>query len=105
MKVTPPAAEAGVFSPDGELTVDSVGGLLKTLLPGVTDGDIAVLDLGRARRADSAALALIFSARRAAFAAGRRLAVRGIPPDLAALAELYGVETLLAESTEAYDLA
>ena len=86
---------SAVFQPADALTVDSVGGVLKTLLPAIARGEITALDLGQVRVADSAALALVLSCRRAARAAGRDLAVRGLSEDLAALAQLYGVSELI----------
>jgi phospholipid transport system transporter-binding protein len=85
-----------VFCPEGALTVDTVGVLLRQLLPGIADGSVQTLDLGCASHADSAALALILSARRAAHQAGRPLVLRGVSEELTALADLYGVAELIA---------
>ena len=84
-----------VFQPTGALTVDSVGSVLQTLLPAIARGEVTALDLGQVGGADSAALALVLSCRRAARAAGRDLAVRGLSEDLAMLARLYGVSELI----------
>lgn len=86
---------AGVFCPEGALTVDTVGAQLRSVLPGVADGSIQIIDLGCASHADSAALALILSARRTAYKAGHSLTLRGLSEDLLALAELYGVSELI----------
>ena len=44
---------------------------------------------------DSAALAVLLEVERLAVAWGRAFEVRGVPPKLAALAKLYGVDVLL----------
>jgi phospholipid transport system transporter-binding protein len=48
---------------------------------------------------DSAALALLLQARRMAQAAGRGFELRGAPPQLVQLAQLYGVDGLLGLSS------
>jgi phospholipid transport system transporter-binding protein len=78
----------------GEVTVDSVGGLLRALSPEIARG-VETLDFGDVEVADSAALALIFCALRQARAAGRELRCTGLPPSFGVLAELYGVSSLL----------
>lgn len=79
---------------DGAVTVDSVGGLLRELEPYLANG-IDTLDFSAVDTADSAALALIFSAMRHARQAGRTLSLVGLPASFATLAELYGVSELL----------
>ena len=44
---------------------------------------------------DSSALAVLLEIERLAVAWGRAFVVRGVPPKLAALAKLYGVDVLL----------
>jgi phospholipid transport system transporter-binding protein len=78
----------------GAVTVDSVGGLLRELLPRLAKG-IDTLDFSAVEAADSAALALIFSAMRHARQAGHSLACTGLPASFTTLAELYGVSDLL----------
>jgi len=78
----------------GAVTVDSVGGLLRELLPQLAKG-IETLDFSGVETADSAALALMFSAMRQARQAGRTLTCTGLPPSFTTLAELYGVSGLL----------
>lgn len=80
----------------GVVTVDSVGGLLRELKPQLENG-VDTLDFSGVETADSAALALIFSAMRHARKAGRSLACTGLPASLTTLAELYGVSALLPE--------
>jgi phospholipid transport system transporter-binding protein len=78
----------------GAVTVDSVGGLLRELQPQLAKG-IDTLDFSGVETADSAALALVFSAMRQARQAGRTLACTGLPASFTTLAELYGVAELL----------
>ncbi|WP_313077406.1 STAS domain-containing protein [Melaminivora sp.] len=54
-----------------------------------------VIDASALQRFDSSALAVLLECRRSALAAGRALAVQGLPPGLASLAQLYGVDGLL----------
>ena len=79
---------------DGAVTVDSVGGLLRELRPHLEKG-VDTLDFSGVETADSAALALIFSALRQARQAGRTLTCTGLPSSFTTLAELYGVSELL----------
>jgi phospholipid transport system transporter-binding protein len=78
----------------GAVTVDSVGGLLRELQPQLAKG-VDTLDFSGVETADSAALALIFSAMRQTRQAGRTLACTGLPASFTTLAELYGVSELL----------
>ncbi|WP_159910809.1 STAS domain-containing protein [Pantoea sp. 18069] len=50
---------------------------------------------------DSSALAVLLDCRRAALAAGKSLAVAGLPAGLQAMARLYGVQALLAPESAA----
>lgn len=79
---------------DGKVTVDSVGGLLRELRPQIERG-VITLDFSDVEVADSAALALIFSAMRQAQQGRRTLACAGLPASFTTLAELYGVSALL----------
>jgi phospholipid transport system transporter-binding protein len=78
----------------GAVTVDSVGSLLRELQPQLAGG-IDTLDFSGVETADSAALALVFSAMRQARQAGRTLACSGLPASFTTLADLYGVSALL----------
>jgi len=78
----------------GAVTVDSVGSLLRELQPQLARG-IETLDFSGVETADSAALALIFSAMRQVGQAGRTLTCTGLPSSFTTLAELYGVSELL----------
>ncbi len=79
---------------DGAVTVDSVGALLRELQPQLEKG-VDTLDFSGVEAADSAALALIFSAMRQARLSGRTLTCTGLPASFTTLAELYGVSELL----------
>ncbi|MBU1396812.1 MAG: STAS domain-containing protein [Gammaproteobacteria bacterium] len=78
----------------GAVTVDSVGGLLRELQPQLAK-NVDTLDFSGVDAADSAALALVFSAMRQVRQAGRTLTCTGLPASFATLAELYGVSGLL----------
>jgi phospholipid transport system transporter-binding protein len=53
------------------------------------------VDASRLKTFDSSTIALLLHARREAQTAGRSFEVAGAPPQLAQLAQLYGVEALL----------
>jgi phospholipid transport system transporter-binding protein len=102
MSDTAPAAHASAaFTPDrtwsvaGALTVDSAAHLLAASetapLP-----EAGVVSLAGVRAVDSAGVAVMLSWRRRADAEGKKLVFADVPPALVALAELYGVEQLLA---------
>lgn len=78
----------------GAVTVDSTGSLLRELQPQLAQG-VDTLDFSGVESADSAALALVFSAMRQARQAGRTLVCTGLPDSFTPLAELYGVSELL----------
>ncbi len=52
-------------------------------------------DLSAVTEVDSAAVALLLEWQRQAVARGGRLALSGVPADIASLAKLYGVDALL----------
>jgi phospholipid transport system transporter-binding protein len=79
---------------EGAVTMDSAGGLLRELQPQLAKG-VNTLDFSGVEAADSAALALVFSAMRQARQAGNTLVCTGLPASFTTLAELYGVSTLL----------
>ena len=62
-----------------------------------------VVDAGSLNHLDSAALAVLLEVDRLAGAWGRVFAVRRPPPKLAALAKLYGLDTLLLKDEAAGD--
>ena len=84
----------GRWSVGGPLTVDSAGDVL------MASQDVAlprtgVVTLADVRAVDSAGVAVLLSWRRRADAEGTKLTFVDVPPNLIALAELYGVEDLL----------
>lgn len=96
------APAAGAFSAsadgwrfEGALTLDNAADVLQAsrALAWPAAGRI---DLSGIARADSAALAVVIAVRRRAAAAGRRVAIEGLPQSLQSLAVVYGVESLLA---------
>ncbi len=60
-----------------------------------TQGEVTV-DFAEVTRADSGALALLLAWQRCARRAGCRLLFRNVPPTLCAIAQVCGVDTLLA---------
>lgn len=88
------ACEGASCRISGAVTVDSVGGLLRELLPQLAK-DVDTLDFSGVDTADSAALALVFSAMRQVQQSGRTLTCIGLPASFTTLAELYGVSGLL----------
>ncbi|MEP7138097.1 MAG: STAS domain-containing protein [Caldimonas sp.] len=59
-----------------------------------SEGPVSV-EAGPLQSLDSSALAVLLEIERLAVAWGRAFVVRGVPPKLAALAKLYGVDVLL----------
>jgi phospholipid transport system transporter-binding protein len=59
------------------------------------DGEVWYIDAGAVVQLDSSALAVLLECARIAVAGGRRLEILHIPPRLADLARLYGVDELL----------
>jgi phospholipid transport system transporter-binding protein len=78
------------------LTLDRAAAALDTLRASVggSQGALAI-DASGLADFDTSALALLLQARRLAQAAGREFEVRGAPPKLGQLAQLYGVAELL----------
>ncbi|HEY1439185.1 MAG TPA: STAS domain-containing protein [Casimicrobiaceae bacterium] len=95
-EVTPALqVEGDRWMPAGSLTMDSVATVLavsgEAVLPAT-----GVIDLERVEAVDSASVALLLAWRRRAAAEGKPLTFAHLPPSLASLAQLYGVEDLLA---------
>jgi len=86
--------EAGCCRISGAVTVDTTGSLLRALQPQLAEG-VRTLDFSGVKVADSAALALIFSAMREVRRAGGTLVCTGLPASVPTLAALYGVAELL----------
>jgi len=70
--------------------------MLAQAVPGEPDAEVA-LDAAALERFDTSVLAVMLECRRLAQSGGRSFAVRRVPPKLAALAALYGVDALLFE--------
>ena len=68
--------------------------LLSQALKGELGGDVMV-DASNLVQFDSSALAVLLECQRLATAWGKGFSMRGVPPKLAALAKLYGVDVLL----------
>ena len=79
----------------GALTIDTAARVLASSRAARLPSSGAV-ELERVHVVDSAAVALLLAWKRRAADEGKTLAFAGIPPNLAALAALYGVEELLA---------
>jgi phospholipid transport system transporter-binding protein len=80
----------------GPLGMDTCGEQAKTLLAILRQPAPLELDFTEVSTVDSAALALILELRREAIIQKQTLSIRGLPDELASLAELYGIDVLLA---------
>jgi phospholipid transport system transporter-binding protein len=77
-------------------TLDHAAALAATLPAAVAQSGAAFsVDASALKSFDSATIALLMQARRAANAAGKGFELVGLPPKLAQLARLYGVADLL----------
>lgn len=83
--------ELSVIRLEGPLTMRTVAAVLDRDLP---EGDW-VLDLTAIGEADSAALALLLEWQRRTRERGGSFIVRGLPPGLRSLADLYGLDEVL----------
>jgi phospholipid transport system transporter-binding protein len=83
------------FSTGNTLTVASAKSALATGLASIEGGATAV-DCAPLAEFDSSALAVLLAWCRAAQARGVALEIANLPPGLASLAEVYGVDALLA---------
>lgn len=99
-----PQAVPGAFVAEGDdwrfagaLTFDDATAVLEaaSALPLPPSGRI---DMSGLAHADSAGLAVLLALKRRAQAEGRRVAFERMPPVLASLATVYGIEDLLAPS-------
>ena len=83
----------------GALTFDTVDAVMRAAadLPLPKSGRI---DLAGIEPADSSALAALFALKRRAKSERKHLAFEGIPPGLASLASVYGVDELLASNVK-----
>jgi phospholipid transport system transporter-binding protein len=76
------------------ITNANAGDLLSEGLAAIARDEFA-FDLSAVTEVDSAAVALLLEWQRQAAARGGRLALSGVPEDVASLAKLYGVDGLL----------
>jgi phospholipid transport system transporter-binding protein len=74
--------------------------MLKQALEQERSENAVVVDAGPLQRFDSSALAVLLEIDRLAQAWGREFAIRSAPAKLAALAKLYGVDTLLLKAED-----
>ena len=82
------------WMPAGSLTMDSAA----TVLAVSAEAELpatGVIDLEHVEAVDSAGVALLLAWKRRAAAEGKPLTFAHLPPSLASLAQLYGVEDLL----------
>ena len=78
------------------LTLADASATLAGLLDAIAADAAPVLDATGLQTLDSAAVAVLLQCRRSALAAGKVLQIVGAPPKLAQLAQLYGVDELIA---------
>ena len=78
------------------LTLADASATLAGLLEAIGSDPTPVLDATGLQNLDSAAVAVLLQCRRSALAAGKDLQIVGAPPKLAQLAQLYGVDGLIA---------
>ncbi len=76
------------------VTIDNAVALSALGTEAIRTGDVA-FDFSAVSEVDTSAVALLLAWSRQAQAAGRTLAVEGVPADLVSLARLYGVDELL----------
>ncbi|MEO7115196.1 MAG: STAS domain-containing protein [Caldimonas sp.] len=79
--------------------------MLKQALQSEGSEGPVVVEAGPLQVLDSSALAVLLEVERLAMAWGRAFVVRGVPPKLAALAKLYGVDVLLLKPEGAANAA
>ena len=81
-----------------QLTHGQASACLQLLLQGLKadSSTQVVIDCTALQRFDSSALAVLLECRRQASALGKTFALKALPPALASLAQLYGVQQLLA---------
>ena len=91
-------AAGGRWTLSGALTMDSAAEVLSASREAPLPSS-GVISLGGVEQVDSAGVAVLLAWKRRAAAEGKPLSFADIPPNLAALAELYGVVELLAPGT------
>ncbi|TWG83487.1 phospholipid transport system transporter-binding protein [Cupriavidus gilardii J11] len=93
-----------MLSLGASLTNRNAAAVLRDALARVAAGEVAV-DCAGLGQVDSSAVAVMLALHRAAQGRARPLSFQGVPPKLASLARLYGVDSLLSlEPAGASDL-
>lgn len=87
------------WSVRGALTIDTAGRVLGTSLSAPLPAS-GVATLEEVHGVDSAAVAVLLTWKRRALGEGKPLTFVAVPPSLTALAQLYGVERLLAPAAD-----
>jgi phospholipid transport system transporter-binding protein len=88
-------ADDGRWVLAGPLTINNVAGVLAASV-GVPLPSTGRVDLKGVDPIDSAGVAILLEWKRRALAEGMQLAFENVPPTMASLAELYGVDVLLS---------
>lgn len=84
------------------VTLKQAGAVLRDVKQAVADAQGSLrLDASALTDVDTSAVALLLHARRLAAARGLGFELQSVPPKLTALAQLYGVESLLADAAGA----
>lgn len=91
----------GRFRMQGAVTIESARAVLDAGLGMLPAGGEIEIDLAGMSAFDSAALGVMFEWRRRTAAGGLRIRYSNLPPKLATLAKLYGVDTLLLPPADA----
>lgn len=78
------------------LTITEARATLAQLQQAIAADVAPSIDASGLGQLDTAAIAVLLDCRRAAAAAGKPLPITGMPPKLAQLAQLYGVDALIA---------
>jgi phospholipid transport system transporter-binding protein len=95
-----PAGEVLVL--DGALSFETLPGVLAQSVDYAARADLPerlTIDFSRITAVDSSAVALLLEWRRQAAARGKRLEFVNLPPNLLALADLYGVAEIINGGT------
>jgi phospholipid transport system transporter-binding protein len=79
------------------MTTETAAALVEAGLAAIRSGDLAI-DLADVTEVDSAGVAMLLAWQREAHARGGALSLSNLPPALASLARLYGVDGLLGIS-------
>ena len=88
------ADEGGVLKLAGPVIIETHVAMRESAASYIGQADW-IVDWSAVTDVDSSALALLFAWERASHAAGKTIRSRGLPVNLASLAELYGVAELL----------